>query len=147
MQSSEKIVEKSDSLIELLTAQCGDLENLLALARRETKAAEQNDFEAIFEIVSERSKVSCRLETFQQQINELRGFLSANESNSKQNEIAARITEIGNLTLAQDGKTRTLLIAARDSAALELQNIEKANRGTNAYLRDTRKGLAYNRSF
>ena len=146
MFDSEKIVNKSDSLIELLTAQCADLENLLILARQETSAAGQNDFEAVMRIVSERAEISRRLETFQQQIGELRGFLETHDA-KKQNEIAERIVEIANLTLAQDGKTKALLTAAREEATLELQNTEKSHRGTNAYLRDTQKGLAYNRDF
>ncbi|MET0752706.1 MAG: hypothetical protein ABWZ66_05010 [Pyrinomonadaceae bacterium] len=147
MFSSEKIVKKSDSLIELLSAQCADLENLLSLARAETAAAEREDFEEILLIVTKRDEISQRLETFQRQIGELRGFLGAHEANQKQNAIAERIVETANLTLAQDGKTKLLLSAVRENAAKELQNMEKANRGANAYLRDTRKGLAYNRNF
>ena len=145
MTDTKKIVNQSDSLIGLLTAQCTDLENLLALARQETVAAEQGDFEAIFEIVTERELVSRRLETFQRQIGELRSFLEARDASRRQTEVAARIVEIANLTLAQDGKTKLLLTAARENAFVELQNTEKSSRGTNAYLRDTRKGLAYNR--
>lgn len=147
MFNSEKIVKKSDSLIELLAAQCADLENLLALARAETAAVEREDFEEILTIVTKRDEISQRLETFQRQIGELRGFLGANETNQKQNSIAERIVETANLTLAQDGKTRLLLSAVRENAAKELQNMEKATRGANAYLRDTQKGLAYNRNF
>lgn len=147
MSAVEKINNHSDSLIGLLTGQCADLENLLALAREETAAAERGDFEEIFRIVTDRERISRRLETFQQQIGELRGFLGASEASRRQNEIAERIIEIANLTLAQDGKTRLLLTAARDEAALELQKTEKSFRGTSAYLRDTRKGLAYNENF
>lgn len=146
MVDSDKIVNKSDSLIELLTAQCADLENLLSLARRETAAAEQNDFEAIMQIVSERSEISRRLETFQQQIGELRGFLETRDA-KRQDEIAGRIIEVANLTLAQDGKTRTLLTAAREEAGQELKNAEKSYRGMSAYLPDNRKGLAYDKDF
>lgn len=147
MHNSEKIVDKSDSLIGLLAAQCTDLEYLLALARQETVAAEKGDFEAIFRIVSERAEIGRRLETFQQQIGELRGFLGAHDASRKQDEIAGRIVEIANLTLVQDGKTRQLLTVARENAALELQKTERTSRGTSAYLRDTQKGLAYNQNF
>lgn len=147
MFSSEKIVKKSDSLIELLAAQCADLENLLSLARQETAAAEREDFEEILTIVTKRDELSQRLETFQRQIGELRGFLGAHEANQRQTEISDRIVEVANLTLAQDGKTKLLLTAARENAVIELQKAEKANRGANAYLRDNRKGLAYNRNF
>lgn len=145
MFDAEKIISQSDSLISLLTAQCAELENLLALARQETAAAEQDDFEEILRIVTERERVSRRLENFQRQIGELRVFLGAHEAGRRQTEVAERIVEIANLTLAQDGKTRRLLTAARDNAAQELRRTDKASRGTGAYLRDTRKGLAYSR--
>lgn len=147
MPDAETIKNHSDSLIGLLTDQCADLENLLALAREETAAAERGDFEEIFRIVTERERVSRRMETFQRQIGELRSFLGAGEASRKQNEIAARIIETANLTLAQDGKTRLLLTAARENASLELQKTEKSFRGASAYLPDARKGLAYNESF
>ena len=40
MFQTQEITKNSDSLIELLTAQCADLEKLLTLAREETLAAE-----------------------------------------------------------------------------------------------------------
>lgn len=145
MSGSEKILNHSDSIIALLTAQCADLENLLSLARRETAAAEKGDFEEILRIVTERDFLSRRLETFQRQIGEFRGFLET-KRDPKQNEIAERIVEIAALTQAQDRKTEKLLSAARETTALELQNTEKAVRGTNAYLRAARKGLAYSQN-
>lgn len=147
MSNSEKIFDQSDSLIGLLTAQCADLEQLLGLARQETAAAEQADFEEIMRIVTERDRIGHRLETFQQQISELRGVLGAHDAHRHHREITERTVEIANLTIAQDGQTRRLLTAARDDAALELQKTERSSRGTNAYLSSTRKGLAYNRDF
>ena len=44
---SESIKENSDSLIDLLTDQCVELETLLSLAREETLAAKSGDFGAI----------------------------------------------------------------------------------------------------
>lgn len=147
MSGSEKIINQSDSLIELLTAQCADLENLLALARCETVAAEQKDFEEILRIVTERGAIGQRLETFQQQIIELRGFLGAQTDNFQQNEIAKRVVEVANLTLIQDRKTKLLLTGVCESVALEMQNTEKSFRGTSAYLSEARKGLACDQSF
>lgn len=147
MNNTRKIFEKSDSLIGLLTAQCADLENLLALARQETVAAEHGDFEEILRIVTERGEISRRLETFQQQIGNLRGFLESNDNDRQQTEIVNKVIEVANLTLLQDNKTKLLLTAARENAATELQNSEKVFRGTSAYLPDMRKGLAYNQNF
>jgi flagellar biosynthesis/type III secretory pathway chaperone len=145
MQNSDKIIAKSDRLIDILTAQCTDLEALLALARSETAAAERKDFEEIMEIVTKRSEISQRFETFQQQIGELRGFLGNHSEGDKYNDVTNRVIEIANQTIIQDRKTDLLLNQARESAAKGLQNSQKQFRCTNAYLHDTHKGLAYTR--
>lgn len=145
MAYSNKIAEKSDSLIDLLTAQCADLEQLLALAREETLAAEQGNFLSILDIVSEREKIGKRLETFQAQTTELRRTLNGSGSAPIHGEIAARIEEMARFTLEQDQKTRLLLTGERDEAAEELKTLEKSQRGTNVYLREETKGLAFNR--
>ncbi len=147
MFNSGQIADKSDSLIELLAAQCVDLEKLLSLARLETAAAKTGDFTAILDIVSERGAITARLETFQQQITNLRENLTANENAFLQTDVAAQIVEIANLTLAQDRKTKLLLTAARQESADGLYNLEKSQRGANAYLHGASKGLAYNQSF
>lgn len=140
----EIVNEKSDSLIDLLTAQCGDLEQLLALARQETRAAEEKDFEKIMEIVSERELLSRRLETFQQQISELRGKLTeADELNKTR--VSARVVELASQTLAQDATTRKLLTATRKEASEKIANLPISQRGANAYLREDKRGLAYDR--
>lgn len=144
MISSETINEKSDSLIDLLTAQCGDLEKLLALARQETRAAEEKDFEMIMEIVSERELLSRRLETFQQQISELRGKLTeADEINKTR--MSARVVELASQTLAQDVATRKLLTASRLEASNKIMNLSNTRRGANAYIGENKRGLAYDR--
>lgn len=141
---AETINEKSDSLIDLLTAQCGDLEKLLALARQETRAAEEKDFEMIMEIVSERELLSRRLETFQQQISELRGKLTeADELNKSR--MSARVVELASQTLAQDATTRKLLTASRLEASNKIMNLSNTRRGANAYIGENKRGLAYDR--
>ena len=143
MQSLNKITEKSDSLIELLTDQCADLEKLLALARQEKIAAESGQFDKLLNIVSERVTIGNRLEIFQLQISELRDFLGANDAAK----LTARIVEVANLTMTQDKQTKLLLASARENTAIELTNLEKSRRGTSAYLREDKKGLAYERDF
>jgi len=147
MFNNGQIKTKSDSLIELLAAQCVDLEKLLSLARLETAAAKTGDFEAILDIVSERSLIANRLETFQQQITNLREHLTVSENAFLQTDVAAQIIEIANLTLVQDRKTKILLTARREESADGLYNLEKSQRGANAYLHGASKGLAYNQSF
>jgi hypothetical protein len=147
MNNSENLKDRSDSLIELLTAQCSDLEKLLRLAREETLAAQQGKFFKILDIVSERAEITQKLETFQQQISELRNCLESNVENVTQQNSVNRIIELANLTLVQDKKTKLLLTASREENTESLQNLEKSQHGTNAYLREERKGLAYSRNF
>lgn len=145
---TNKIVEQSDSLIGLLTAQCADLEKLLVLAREETSATEQGNFNRIFEIVSERAVIGERLETFQKQIIGLREFLGANEFLQVGNKTIKRIEEIASSVLHQDCHTKLLLHAECDKINIELKAANTALYGTSSYLRDTTtKGLAYNESF
>ncbi|MBS1792369.1 MAG: hypothetical protein JSS81_00865 [Acidobacteria bacterium] len=147
MNESPNIIENSDSLIDLLTAQCADLEKLLALAREETAAAQQGKFFRILDIVSERAEITQKLETFQQQIAELRGCLNAANANAIQQNTLDRIVELANLTIVQDNQTRLLLTASRDEAGEALKKIDRGQQGTSAYLRESKKGLAYNRLF
>lgn len=145
--NSEKIKENSDTLIELLGAQCSDLEQLLALARAETQAAQEGKFLKIWDIVSERATIGKRLETYHRQISELRGNLEAAGESVNQFDITNRVIELANSTLVQDQRTRTLLAASREKTAAELSNLGKSFNGSNAYLRENTKGLSYSRNF
>ncbi|MFM9904730.1 MAG: hypothetical protein ACKVQJ_09190 [Pyrinomonadaceae bacterium] len=147
MPAPKDIVNNSDSLIELLGAQCSDLEKLLALAREETEAAQEGRFLKIWDIVSERAAIGKRLETFQHRISELRSHLESKGENVNQYDITNRVIELANQTLMEDQKTRLLLTETREEAAVGLKQLSKVSAGTNAYLRETTKGLAYNQSF
>ena len=147
MDSSNKLIKNSDSLIELLAAQCSDLEKLLALAREETLAAQQGKFLKIWDIVAERDAIGKRLETFHRQISELRGHLESKGESVSQYDITNRVVELANQTLVQDQATRLLLMESSEKTVGELKNLEKSHYGTNAYLRENTKGLAYNRNF
>lgn len=147
MATADRVMENSDSLIELLGAQCSDLEQLLALARQETAAAQEGKFLKIWDIVSERAVIGKRLETYHRQISELRGNLEAAGENVNQFDITNRVIELANSTLVQDQKTRALLAASRDEAAEGLKSLGKGQVGSNAYLRENTKGLSYSRNF
>ncbi len=147
MFQTEEITTKSDSLIELLTAQCADLEKLLTLAREETLAAEGGNFLGILDIVSDRERIGKRLEIFHRQIAELRNSLGESDETIRRSEMAKRVVEIARLTIEQDGKTRLLLNEKREKSFAELNNLEKSSRGNNAYLRERTRGLAFDNSF
>lgn len=146
MNQTSRILENSDAVIDLLAAQCADLEKLLAIAREQTYAAETEDFDKIMEIVSERARIGERLEIFQQRISELRIFLgkSADEKHLK---LTERMTEIANLTLVQDRQTKLLLEGTKEKTAQELKSLDTNNKNANLYLRGQRTGLAYNGDF
>ena len=141
------ITEHSDTLIGLLTAQCGDLERLLYLARIEAEAAEAGNFETVLEIVSERSTLSDRLEVFSRQVAELRSRLGEAGEAVLQNPIAIRTTEIVSEILRQDARSRPLLETAKQEAITEISKFDSSHRMGNAYTRETTKGIAYSRSF
>ena len=141
MNTPSNITQESDSIINLLAAQCADLEKLLLLARQETVAAELGNFGTILNITSERAEISKRLETFQQQIAELRGFLGKSvDTSNKYNETSNRVAELANQTLMQDQQTRLFLTAMCEKSSEELKKLETVNRGTNIYLREQKKG-------
>lgn len=142
MNNSQVINEQSDSLITLLTDQCADLERLLLLAREETIAAESGNFGTLLNISSERAEIGKRLETFQHQIAELRGFLDKNDDCSQQQKISQRAVELASLTLEQDQKTLLLLNGIREQASDDLRKLDAGSRNTNVYLREQQKGLA-----
>jgi flagellar biosynthesis/type III secretory pathway chaperone len=147
MKSTDNLAKNSDSLIDLLGAQCSDLEKLLALARDEAHAAEDGKFLRIWEIVTERATIAERLETYQRQISELRGHLESRGESVSQYDITNRVIELANLTLAQDQRTRKLLSAMREESVAGQNNLERSMHGANAYMRETTKGLACDRDF
>jgi flagellar biosynthesis/type III secretory pathway chaperone len=147
MPASETVKRNSDSLIELLGAQCSDLEQLLALAREETLAAQEGKFLKIWDIISERAAIGRRLETYHRQITELRGHLESEGENVSKYDITNRVIELANSTLVQDQKTRCLLTESRDQTETALRSIGKSQAGHSAYLRENTKGLAYSRNF
>jgi flagellar biosynthesis/type III secretory pathway chaperone len=147
MALTRDLINNSDTLVELLAAQCAELEKLLALAREETEAASDGRFLRVWDIVSERAAVGKRLETFQQQITELRGALESDGHALSGHDITDRVIELANLTLVQDQKTRLLLAASREKTAADLKDLDTSNYRTNAYLRENTKGLAYDRNF
>ena len=132
------IETKADSLIDLLTEQCSDLEELLTLAREETDAAKQGNFARIIDIYEQRSELGERLETFQKQITELRETLDQKVPEK----ISNRISEVVTQTLAHDSETTKLLAAANAETQNELSKLARARRNTKHYAVEKRKGLA-----
>jgi flagellar biosynthesis/type III secretory pathway chaperone len=138
MNTASRITAEADSLLGLLIAQCDDLEALLALSRRETAAAEARDFEEIIRLTAARATLGERLEVYHRQIAEMRQQLGAAADSAIQSPVATRIAELVNGVLAQDDKTRPLLMTVRQEAAQERKQLEQTQRSLAAYLSDGR---------
>ena len=110
------------------------------------EAAELRDFSKIWEIVTERASIGRRLESYHQQISELRSRLEAEGENPTKYDITGRVIELANLTLVQDQHTRTLLNQSREETLSTLRDLGTAKAGMNAYLAEKTKGLAYSRN-
>lgn len=134
--SAAHIADESDSLIELLVAQCADLEILLSLAGEETAAARRNDFVEVIRVVSERATIGERLESYHRQIAELRGRLGHSAEQDFQSETARCAVRLILDIQKQDARTRPLLLAARSEAAQGLHRLEQTSRSAAAYLRE-----------
>lgn len=140
MLSNPSIEEQADSVMEILAAQCADLEGLLSLARRETIAAEQCNFDEIMRVVEERASLGERLETYHRQIAEIRARLGETIEPAIQSTMAKRAVQLAIAIQTQDAQTLPLLAAAKQEASDGLQRMDQKRRGVRAYLRDARHG-------
>jgi hypothetical protein len=138
MDQANNISTQADSLLDLLIAQCADLEALLVLSRRETAAAEARNFEEMVQVVTARATLGERLEVYHRQIAEMRQRLGAAAEPALQSQTAARVTELITGILAQDEQTRPMLVVVRDEIGIERRNLDQMRRGLTAYLRDGR---------
>jgi hypothetical protein len=138
MKQNASIESESDSLIEILTAQCADLENLLSLSKCERLAVEKNDFDGLLEVVGERATIGARLEVYHRQIAELRSRLGQAADPLMGTAAARRAVELAGDIQTQDALTRPLLLAARNDTHVRLQRLNQSHRNASAYLRESR---------
>lgn len=141
---SSPLPQEAESVLGLLIAQCGDLENLLALARREEAAAQAQNFDELLQVVSERTTLGERLEVYHRQIADLRNQLgvAAAFEQLAQSRVAQQTTALVHEIQATDARTQPLLLAARSVIQEEQQRLERSQRGVNAYLREGRFSCA-----
>lgn len=138
MNPATQIPTGADLLMSLLVAQCEDLESLLVLSRDETQAVQKSDFNEIIRITAERATLGERLETYQQQIVDLRTRLGQSAEMMSQNPTVIRINELVNDVQAQDEQTRSLLLDARKQLEQEQRQLNQMQRGLTAYGGDHR---------
>lgn len=132
------IESHADSVIEILAAQCTDLEVLLALARQETDAAERLDFDRLLQVTRDRAALGERLEVYHRQIAQMRANMQDGFDSVIGSESALRVTTLITEIQTQDAHTRPLLIAAKSEAAEQIGQLDQVRRGVAAYMRDGR---------
>lgn len=138
MQSLPHIAAEADSLLDLLIAQCVDLESLLKLSRGEAQAVEARDFDEVIRLTTERATLGERLEVYHRQVAELRERLGAAAEPVMQSPTATRIAELVNGIVAQDNYTRPLLLEVRQEIDQQSQRLNQTQRGLTAYLNEGR---------
>lgn len=137
--SLQQVNQRADSVLDLLIAQCSDLETLLGLARREEEAATLQNFDELLHIISARATLGERLEVYHQQISDLRRQLGQVAWPSA---VTQQTTALIHEIQSTDARTRPLLLAARTVLGEEQQRMERGQRGVNAYLREGRSVIA-----
>jgi len=131
-----------DSLMDLLVAQCSDLEGLLRLARLENTIAEKSDFNELLTVIEKRGTLSARLEGYQRQIAELRRALGRAAEEVIESPVAEETIRLTLEIEAQDSQTATRLKSSRDNVTTALARLDQGQRNSVAYLRDAqRNGL------
>lgn len=137
--TQSNIEAQAETVLDILAAQCRDLEVLLALARRETEAAERRDFDEVLRIVGERATLGERLEIYQRRIADFRAQCGEGEMTTLAgNPLAPRLAALAANIEAQDARTRPLLVKARDDASQKLAKLNSSQSRVNAYLRESR---------
>ena len=136
---AENLNADADTLIDLLTAQCADLETLLTLAKRETAATEGGDFGEVLSVVDERARLGERLEVYHLQVAEMRARLGADADAILSCETAHRTTRLVAEIQAQDRRTLPLLTARREEVNAALARLRQTERHARAYQPDARR--------
>jgi hypothetical protein len=148
MLTNHPINHHAVSVLDLLIAQCTDLEALLALARQEEQAATNRNFDEVLRVVNERATLGERLEVYHRQIAELRaqlGFtetVAATPAGTTQTALVGQTVALVAAIRDTDARTQPLLLAARQELGEEQRRLDKTQRGVNAYLRDGRVSIA-----
>ena len=129
---------ETDSLMDLLIAQCSDLESLLGLARRENVAAHSDDFGELFAVYGERAELGDRLESYHRQVSELRDKLGQCAGSNIDPMLSTKTVQLVVEIQAQDKETTALLIAHQAMTTEELARLGYKQQNSLAYLQGAR---------
>lgn len=131
---SKTIDPNVDSVMDILVAQCRDLEVLLNLARQETNAIEKQDFDNLINVVSERSIIGKRLESYHRQLAELRSQFGDLAMAKIFNDAATtRCVTLISQIQTQDNHNQNMLVASRASLVQEAKQVTQAQQHLKAY--------------
>jgi flagellar biosynthesis/type III secretory pathway chaperone len=128
----------SDSLMDLLAAQCADLEALLLLARRESVAARMGSFEDLLTITQARLGLGEQLEEHHRQIMSLRETFAGPQRSRAADELTERTRQLAVEIQAHDAGTTALLVTSRARLGQEISALEKNQQNSMAYLQYAR---------
>jgi prefoldin subunit 5 len=129
----------AESIIEILTAQCRDLESLLKLAHEQAIAAEKSDFDEILRVTTDRARLGERLEVYHRQIDEMRRELDRHSSGVFESEPVKRTLELIQEIQLLDSQTGPKLLATRHRLIEEGQKLNHASNGIRAYHGEQRR--------
>jgi len=140
MQNLHQVItQESNTLIDLLVAQCSDLQKLLSLARRETVAVQENDFDELLSITSERTRLGNRLESYHRQIAELRDAMGETGERLIESNVAREAVKLITDIQTSDSASQTALTQARTETNDALSRLERGQRSSVAYLQDGKR--------
>jgi hypothetical protein len=137
-KASQTINLHADSLIDLLVAQCADLEALLKLARQESAAAEANDFDRMLEVTTQRATLGERLESYHRQISELRALMGDSAEHVLQSTLVKDSIRLALEIQGNDAATSTSLTHLRAYTNSHISRLDQGRRSSTAYLNEAR---------
>lgn len=133
MSIKESVEPHIDSLMEILFAQCSDLEALLALARKETEAAESEDFEQVLDLVKQRATLGDRLEVYHRQLAEFRASMGESADTALSSPVAAQTAALITAIKLEDARSLPMLHASRNTARQKVMRAARAAKNIGAY--------------
>lgn len=136
MISRELINANAESLIDLLVAQCTDLDALLKLARQESIAVSENNFEKVLEVTTERDVLGKKLESYHRQISDLRAVMGDSAAQVIQTTLVKESIRLALEIQTSDNATKTALTNLRSNTNVQITKLKNST----AYLTETRSG-------
>jgi len=133
--------------MDLLIAQCSDLESLLALARREVTAAEDSNFRELVEVAKDRASLGQRLESYHRQIADLRSSMASMGRTAEslfENPVAQEIVRLAVEIQAVDSRSKTMLMTTQADTRHAINCLEQGRRNSVAYLHGDTRASGFN---